>query len=48
MAGEAARFIEIYHSGMELLEAEIGRLAGGTCRARLRSCCTTPMASLSR
>ena len=29
VAGEAARFIEIYHSGMELLEAEIGRLAGG-------------------
>jgi alanyl-tRNA synthetase len=26
---EAARFIEIYHSGMELLEAEIGRLPGG-------------------
>ncbi|HEY6674069.1 MAG TPA: alanine--tRNA ligase, partial [Rubrobacteraceae bacterium] len=29
VAGEAARFIEIYHSGMELLEAEIGRMAGG-------------------
>jgi len=29
VAGEAARFIEIYHSGMELLEAEIGRLSGG-------------------
>jgi alanyl-tRNA synthetase len=29
VAGEAARFIEIYHSGMELLEAEIGRLRGG-------------------
>src|SRR5215207_5097882 len=29
VADEAARFIEIYHSGMELLEAEIGRLAGG-------------------
>ncbi len=29
VTGEAARFIEIYHSGMELLEAEIGRLAGG-------------------
>jgi alanyl-tRNA synthetase len=29
VAGEAARFIEIYHSGMELLEAEIGRLQGG-------------------
>ena len=26
---EAARFIDIYHSGMELLEAEIGRLDGG-------------------
>ena len=26
---EAARFIEIYHSGMELLEAEISRLPGG-------------------
>lgn len=26
---EAARFIEIYHSGMELLEAEVGRLQGG-------------------
>src|SRR5918998_1115802 len=29
VAGEAARFIEIYHSGMALLEAEIGRLSGG-------------------
>jgi len=29
VAGEAARFIEIYHSGMGLLEAEIGRLSGG-------------------
>src|ERR687898_649617 len=29
VAAEAARFIEIYHSGMELLEAEIGRLSGG-------------------
>jgi alanyl-tRNA synthetase len=29
VAGEATRFIEIYHSGMELLEAEIGRLRGG-------------------
>jgi len=29
VAGEAARFIEIYHSGMELLEAEISRLSGG-------------------
>jgi alanyl-tRNA synthetase len=29
VVGEAARFIEIYHSGMELLEAEIGRLPGG-------------------
>jgi alanyl-tRNA synthetase len=29
VAGEAARFIEIYHSGMELLEAEIARLPGG-------------------
>jgi alanyl-tRNA synthetase len=29
VAGEAARFIEIYHSGMELLDAEISRLAGG-------------------
>jgi alanyl-tRNA synthetase len=27
--GEAARFIEIYHSGMELLEAEVKRLQGG-------------------
>jgi alanyl-tRNA synthetase len=26
---EAARFIEIYHSGMELLESEVGRLSGG-------------------
>ncbi|MBA2694078.1 MAG: alanine--tRNA ligase [Rubrobacter sp.] len=26
---EAARFIEIYHSGMELLEAEIGRVGDG-------------------
>src|SRR5215207_3921934 len=26
---EAARFIEIYRSGLELLEAEIGRLSGG-------------------
>jgi alanyl-tRNA synthetase len=29
VVGEAARFIEIYHSGMELLEAEISRLPGG-------------------
>jgi alanyl-tRNA synthetase len=29
VTGEAARFVEIYHSGMELLEAEIGRLSGG-------------------
>ncbi len=29
VAGEAARFVDIYHSGMELLEAEIGRLEGG-------------------
>jgi alanyl-tRNA synthetase len=29
VVGEAARFIEIYHSGMELLEAEIARLPGG-------------------
>src|SRR5215210_2000398 len=29
VAAEAARFIEICHSGMELLEAEIGRLSGG-------------------
>jgi alanyl-tRNA synthetase len=29
VATEAARFIEIYHSGMALLEAEIGRLSGG-------------------
>jgi alanyl-tRNA synthetase len=27
--GEAARFIEIYHSGMRFLEAEVGRLQGG-------------------
>ena len=26
VSGEAARFIEIYHSGMELLEAELKRL----------------------
>src|SRR3712207_3294366 len=26
---EAARFIDIYHTGMDFLEAEIGRLAGG-------------------
>ncbi|HSK98780.1 MAG TPA: alanine--tRNA ligase [Rubrobacteraceae bacterium] len=26
---EAARFVEIYHSGMELLEAEVARLQGG-------------------
>ncbi|HEU4493232.1 MAG TPA: alanine--tRNA ligase [Rubrobacteraceae bacterium] len=30
VAGEAARFIEIYHSGMGLLEAELGRLSGGS------------------
>jgi alanyl-tRNA synthetase len=29
VVGEAARFIEIYHSGMGLLEAEISRLPGG-------------------
>src|SRR5918997_2284837 len=29
VSGEAARFIDIYHSGMDFLEAEIGRLAGG-------------------
>ncbi len=29
VTGEAARFIDIYHSGMGFLEAEIGRLAGG-------------------
>jgi alanyl-tRNA synthetase len=29
VTGEAARFIEIYHSGMELLEAEVKRLQGG-------------------
>ena len=29
VSGEAARFIEVYDSGMELLEAEIGRLQGG-------------------
>jgi alanyl-tRNA synthetase len=29
VSGEAARFIEIYHSGMELLEAEVKRLQGG-------------------
>jgi alanyl-tRNA synthetase len=29
VVGEAARFIEIYHSGMELLEAEIARLPVG-------------------
>jgi alanyl-tRNA synthetase len=29
VVSEAGRFIEIYHSGMELLEAEIGRLSGG-------------------
>ena len=29
VTGEAARFVEIYDSGMELLEAEIGRLQGG-------------------
>ncbi len=29
VVGEAARFIEIYHSGMGLLAAEIGRLSGG-------------------
>jgi alanyl-tRNA synthetase len=29
VATEAARFIEIYHSGMALLEAEIWRLSGG-------------------
>jgi alanyl-tRNA synthetase len=29
VVGEAARFIEIYHSGMALLEAEISRLPGG-------------------
>src|ERR671932_419931 len=29
VTGEAARFVEIYHSGMELLEAEVQRLQGG-------------------
>jgi alanyl-tRNA synthetase len=29
VTGEAARFIDIYHSGMGLLEAEIGRHSGG-------------------
>jgi alanyl-tRNA synthetase len=29
VSSEAARFIDIYHSGMDFLEAEIGRLAGG-------------------
>jgi alanyl-tRNA synthetase len=29
VVSEAGRFIEIYHSGMELLETEIGRLSGG-------------------
>ena len=29
VTGEAARFVEIYDSGMELLETEIGRLQGG-------------------
>ena len=29
VTGEARRFIEIYHSGMDFLEAEIGRLSGG-------------------
>ena len=29
VAGEAARFIEVYDSGMEILEGEIGRLQGG-------------------
>src|ERR687893_614407 len=29
VSGEAARFIDIYHSGMDVLEGEIGRLAGG-------------------
>jgi alanyl-tRNA synthetase len=29
VTGEAARFIEIYHSGMELLESEVARLSGG-------------------
>ncbi len=29
VTGEAARFIEIYHSGTELLEAEVERLQGG-------------------
>ena len=29
VSGEAARFMEIYHSGMELLEAEVERLQGG-------------------
>jgi alanyl-tRNA synthetase len=29
VTGEAARFVDIYHSGMGLLEAEIGRLVGG-------------------
>jgi alanyl-tRNA synthetase len=29
LVSEAGRFIEIYHSGMELLETEIGRLSGG-------------------
>jgi alanyl-tRNA synthetase len=29
VTGEATRFIDIYHSGMELLEAEVQRLQGG-------------------
>src|SRR5919199_5436554 len=29
VTAEAARFVEIYHSGMELLEAEVKRLQGG-------------------
>jgi alanyl-tRNA synthetase len=29
VTGEAARFVEIYESGMSLLEAEIGRMSGG-------------------
>jgi alanyl-tRNA synthetase len=29
ITGEAARFVEIYESGMSLLDAEIGRMSGG-------------------
>ena len=49
VTGEAARFVEIYESGMSLLVSEIERTsAAGTSLVTSRSCCTTRMGSLSR